>query len=88
MLRYISWIWNKECHRQTDIATMLERRIPSMSSDWHVVLKEEGLRVWTRGERDRSSRTYRLQGQPGIVVGTLSEFVEEQTHCPSLAVEL
>ncbi len=71
MHRYIAFIWNHRVAEREALAESLVQRLKEALPKWTCALDTKGLCVYHVGERPRSSQSYRLDRDAGIVLGRL-----------------
>ncbi|HEU4627149.1 MAG TPA: asparagine synthase C-terminal domain-containing protein [Steroidobacteraceae bacterium] len=84
MFRYVAFVWNVADPQARASTRVLVERLQAATSEWQTVIDSEGLTVLCRDVRASSSRPYRLQGDAGVVLGTL--FTRGANGVPSASV--
>lgn len=86
MFRYVAVIWSTQSEPQVAAVNAIDARMRADEGDWRVVLSAPGLKVYCAGIRLGSSEAYRLDGDCGVVLGTVFTRVKSGDSVPGKAV--
>lgn len=71
MFRYVGLVWDTKDPTQCTYAMSLSHRVEHAKGEWHTTVETSGLRVLCSGSRQSASEPYPLQGESGVVLGTV-----------------
>lgn len=71
MFRFIGFLWNRESSAQTEVATLLTRRLARPASPWVAASRRPGLHVYCADVPLNGSKSFPLPIDRGVVLGTL-----------------
>jgi asparagine synthase (glutamine-hydrolysing) len=71
MFRYLAMVWDRTSAPQQEAVQLVAERLRHLSPQWQQHYSAPGLQVFCIGVRDQAVQIHRVDGNGGIVVGTL-----------------